>query len=172
MKAQRGGVKIRISQLSNGIHKYHFTPPASEIGLDSRFPKNVTVDATLDKNGGQMVLSAEVAASALFECDRCIGEFKREIAGRYKAAYVTEKGGDARGENEEPRALPPDAYEIDLTSDIREVLMLSVPIKLLCKENCRGLCPHCGVNLNERTCSCKVEITDTRWESLRKLYER
>jgi uncharacterized protein len=58
---------------------------------------------------------------------------------------------------------------IDLDSVIFEQIMLQIPIKALCAESCRGLCPHCGINLNEATCNCEAETFDERLAVLKKL---
>ena len=66
---------------------------------------------------------------------------------------------------------------LDLTDDVREDILLSLPLKFLCQEDCRGLCPHCGQNLNEGTCSCQEldqeisaeEQEENPWSQLDKL---
>jgi len=59
--------------------------------------------------------------------------------------------------------------EIDLRSDICENLLLMIPMKRLCKEDCLGLCATCGANLNLETCHCKSATIDARWEKLKNL---
>lgn len=75
----------------------------------------------------------------------------------------------ADAEAEEVYALPARGNELDLSGAIREHLLLAVPEFVECQDACRGLCPHCGVNLNETTCSCERSDTDERWSVLRKL---
>lgn len=65
--------------------------------------------------------------------------------------------------------LSPDQEKIYLKEDIYEYAELSIPLKRLCKDDCKGLCPHCGKNLNEETCNCKDEKTHDVWEPLKKL---
>jgi uncharacterized protein len=50
---------------------------------------------------------------------------------------------------------------------LREQVLLAVPIKAVCREDCKGLCPHCGRNLNEGACSCEDELEDPRWAALK-----
>jgi uncharacterized protein len=67
--------------------------------------------------------------------------------------------------------VPMGMAEIDIAGPVREALILELPLKPLCREERRGLCPVCGVNRNERACDCKVEKTDSRWDGLRNLLE-
>jgi uncharacterized protein len=70
---------------------------------------------------------------------------------------------------EEVVFLHPDTDKIDLDKDIRDYAILAVPMKKLCSENCKGLCPKCGKNLNDDLCDCIEEIIDPRWEVIQKL---
>jgi len=54
-----------------------------------------------------------------------------------------------------------------LEDTLREQVLLAVPLKALCREDCKGLCPHCGQNLNERACSCVEDVEDPRWAALK-----
>jgi uncharacterized protein len=65
--------------------------------------------------------------------------------------------------------LHPETDTINLTDDIRDYALLAIPMKSLCSENCKGLCPNCGANLNDGPCKCKEEKIDPRWEPLLKL---
>jgi len=55
---------------------------------------------------------------------------------------------------------------------LREQVLLAVPLKTICREDCKGLCPHCGKNLNEVQCSCATEKNDQRWEALKDIREK
>ena len=67
------------------------------------------------------------------------------------------------------RRIPEDAGELDLKEAIREEVILSQTLLVLCDPDCKGLCPQCGVNLNEESCECSVEEADPRWDALRAL---
>jgi uncharacterized protein len=56
-----------------------------------------------------------------------------------------------------------------LEDTLREQVLLAVPLKALCREDCKGLCPHCGKNLNESACSCEDEVEDPRWDALKEI---
>ena len=65
--------------------------------------------------------------------------------------------------------LPIDAVELDLTNLLNEMVLVNHPIKMLCKDDCKGLCVNCGIDLNENKCQCADTQTDSRWDKLRKL---
>ncbi len=56
-----------------------------------------------------------------------------------------------------------------LEDTLREQVLLSVPLKTVCREECKGLCPHCGKNLNESACTCADQIEDPRWSALKEI---
>ncbi len=107
------------------------------------------------------------------ECSRCLNIFDAELTGDLNFIIKTGEGKtetSATGE-EDIVYIKPSEPVIDLHHLIRESLILSLPLKPLCDEDCRGLCPDCGVNLNEETCNCKREEDDERWEGLKSLLE-
>ena len=168
-KKRSDGIKIRVSGLSNGLHEYHFSVAPSEIGLESNFSLPVQVDDALDKTTRQLYLKAAVATKAKFVCDRCTDEFEHALSNTYNVFYVYDEESSGALPPEEVQYLKPDTVHIDLADDVRQFVLLSVPLKLLCRDDCKGLCPRCGTNWNAGTCACKQETTDSRWEGLEKL---
>jgi uncharacterized protein len=70
---------------------------------------------------------------------------------------------------EEIQILRADMNYIDLDDDVRQYIMLTIPQKLLCREDCQGFCPTCGVNKNIASCTCDAQAVDSRWDALKKL---
>jgi len=70
-------------------------------------------------------------------------------------------------DSDELMIIPYNVEEIHFTDPVKEVIFLSIPMKPLCKDSCKGLCVHCGTDLNYETCNCKEESVDPRWEKLR-----
>ena len=169
MEYPKNEITIRIAQLAEGLHEYHFLPEASEIGLEDNFQQPVRIDATLEKDAQQLYLKTSVHAGGIFCCDRCTDEFKRELTNEYAMIYVYNELDAAKFEEDEVHVIDIHAPSIDLTEDVRDVVTLAIPLKMLCKENCKGLCPQCGVNRNHQTCSHNDEAVDSRWDGLKKL---
>ncbi len=164
-------MKINISNLSEGVHEYELSRSAEELGLSEDFTGNVVAHAVLEKTTRQILLRAKVRAQAVFQCDRCANEFRSDIRSVFEAAYVWEAGSSGE-ESDDFHILSPDTNIIDISKDVKEYTLLAVPLKLLCKENCAGLCPRCGRNLNAMPngiCTCPPKEMDSRWGALEKL---
>ncbi len=162
-------MKINISNLSQGTHDYELSKSATDLGLAEDFLGDVTARVMLEKSSRQILLRAHIAANAVFHCDRCLEEFRKEITPTLQTLYVWNAADEPGKEDEEVRALPPDANMIDISADVREIVVLNVPLKLLCKEECAGLCQHCGKNLNNAAngeCDCAPNEIDPRWNKL------
>ncbi len=172
VEIEKASLKIRISGLSNGLHDYNFLVEPSLIGLNGNFHSPVGVQAHLDKSARQIFLRAEIQTSGQFECDRCLDEFQLPLNAALTVVYLYDKDEAAKYAEEDIQILTPDTVYIDPTEDVRQVIILSVPLKLLCREECKGLCPRCGANLNHATCTCVQDSSDPRWNSLRGLIDQ
>ena len=159
---------IKIANLSDGEHRFSFDEKVKNVGIEEPFFGNCKVEAKLAKFNNQLVLNADIVLSSKFECDRCGEDFDNEIKTQYQMVYLF---GDEPEDNDDINLtyLPADADKIDLDVDVRDFALLSVPMKKLCKEDCKGLCANCGKDLNEGNCNCKAEDIDPRWKPLMEL---
>jgi DUF177 domain-containing protein len=162
---------IKISNLRDGEYLYKFNEPVEEIGLENPFYNNFKASVKLSKIHNQIILDAELSAYADLECDRCTSLYKKEIKSKYRMVYLF---GNIEGEPDslDVTYLPEDADKIKLSDDFRDYLILAVPMKKLCKEECKGLCARCGKDLNEGDCNCEKNIVDARWLPLMELKNR
>ncbi|UCD17613.1 MAG: DUF177 domain-containing protein [Candidatus Zixiibacteriota bacterium] len=114
-----------------------------------------------------------VSAQIEVECSRCLEMFKTELATEMECVIKTGEGKPvlSSGVMEECIYLKQNEHVVDLTDVVRQALTLALPLKPVCREECRGLCPNCGVNLNEEECDCSEDEIDERWEGLRNLLE-
>ena len=162
--------EINIGGLAEGEHQYRFEGSGPDLELGESFHRPVTVAVVLDRSGRQFLLRVEYRTSGTFTCDRCLEPFEKNIEGSYKILYVPDGGPDPMdGGRGEVQVIPSDAQVISLDEDLRQFLLLNVPGKLLCRDDCRGLCPTCGTNWNTGSCDCVVPETDSRWDALRDL---
>ena len=162
-------MKIQVGGLSEGLHSFRFEARAADLRLGESFPGVVTIDVQVEKTGHQLALNGTVKTVGAFECDRCVARFTRPLVGRYRMHYLQD-GTDAKGlDPSEVQAIPAGQSIIDIRDDVRQTVLLSVPLKVLCREDCKGLCPKCGGNLNERQCNCRDTAVDSRWDKLRSL---
>jgi uncharacterized protein len=160
---------IKINNLKEGTHHYNLDEPVGSLGLEEPFFDKVNINLSLQKQHNQIVLDAELHLDAHFECDRCISDFNTTLETKYRVVYLFGNNHDEDNESLNLTYLPFDAAEIVLDKDIRDYALLAIPMKKLCKADCKGLCPECGKNLNEVSCTCKYQEVDPRWLPLEDL---
>ena len=125
------------------------------------------IEATI-AGSGEVVIRGSVQGSLVQECRRCLAELNSPFDTELTLVFVPadELGEDPAGD---VYPLEASATVLDLRGPIHEELVLTVPSYAFCKEDCRGLCPRCGTNLNEQDCQCSEEDVDPRWDALRTL---
>jgi DUF177 domain-containing protein len=153
-------LKINISNLSEGVHEYQFEESPSSIKLDERFSKPVFVQVEIEKRRRQLFLTGHIKTVGRFVCDRCLDEFDNHIDADYRMTYVYDASDAGEIDKDELTVIHTSTNEIKIDDDVREYILLAIPFKLLCKEDCAGLCGTCGANHNHETCDCSAEKTD------------
>ena len=126
---------------------------------------SVDVKSVVENRAGIVTYSGKADFVLCAECDRCAESFKRDISVDFEHVLVSELQND---ENDDYVLV--EGMKLDAQSLIREDIILSLPTQLLCKEDCKGLCHICGVNLNEKQCGCKKPV-DSRLAVLMQLLE-
>ena len=142
---------------------------------DSNFLSPVKVKFNLKKLKDGIEVFGTVNTVLELSCSRCLEHFNHNVNGQFEAFYIKKEHTDLK-EKEELSNLENIIYyensEIDLTERVIEAIILSVPEIPLCKEDCKGLCPICGENLNEHPeHTCEVEDIDPRFEKLKQLLD-
>jgi uncharacterized protein len=125
------------------------------------------------KDGHRFRLVGRVETGLKLSCSRCLESFPSPVAAAFDLVYLPR--GQNVGEGE--RELADDDFStafyddetIDLVQLVREQLYLALPMKPLCGDDCQGLCPECGTNLNRGSCGCKRDWDDPRLAALRAL---
>lgn len=133
---------------------------------------SVDGSVTLKRIRQTLYLEGDLRTQAETVCSRCLEAARLPISASFK--YVLSPAQEEHPEEQElsPEDLDFVCYQddlIDLDPLIIEQIMLQIPMKVLCSEDCRGLCPHCGANLNQRVCHCHDEHMDIRLAILKKL---
>jgi uncharacterized protein len=104
------------------------------------------------------------------DCSRCLCEYECPLHMKIEEEFFPLTDiftGAPLSPPEEPDVFTIDEQHIlDLTEAIRQSVLLALPMKPLCREDCEGLCPQCGQNLNENVCSCSSDRMDPRWAKL------
>jgi uncharacterized protein len=162
-------MKFNTGSLSIGVREYSFLEETGTVGLNDRFFGDVSVLARVEKTSKMIELQASLKVNARLICDRCAEEFITTISKTYRMVYFFDENDKAGYPEEEISVLPSENTIIDITDDVRQFIQLAIPLKILCRIDCKGLCQLCGTNLNENTCSCDDSFIDPRWEQLNKL---
>lgn len=164
-------MKIKISNLPVGIHEFEFEKNTDELEIDKQFIDKLILDVTLDKSLKQIVLNCNLTIFLELSCDRCTCDYKKEVNTNFLLLYVFDKK-DFDEEEIDVKYLSPTEDKINITQDVIEYAKLSIPLKQLCDEDCKGLCYKCGTNLNEKKCDCTTEEINPVWESLLKMKDK
>jgi uncharacterized protein len=109
-------------------------------------------------------------------CARCLEPVRQDVARTFELLYRP-RGSDAGKEELSVTAVEADIgyYDGDgllLEDVLREQVLLAIPLKVVCREECKGLCPTCGKNLNEGGCQCSPAMADPRWSALESLKDK
>lgn len=153
-RVSESGLRLNISKLSEGIYDFSLQTEPLQLELSEAFTSPVSVNVKLDKSSSQIYLKAEIALDVNFTCDRCLIDFKSEIHTLFNIFFMYEARSLKGEQSNDIQILSPDTNYIDIAEDVRQYILLAIPIKILCSENCRGLCPSCGIDLNENQCKC------------------
>ena len=138
-------------------------------------PVNLAMD--VHKMGADAFRVAGRARTRLeLDCSRCVEPFQVPVDAEFDLRYVPQEQNSGEGEREVADEDLSTAYYrdgmLDLIEMLREQFQLALPMKPLCAEDCRGLCPECGANLNRTSCGCAPKWEDPRLAALKGLVYR
>ena len=134
-------MKVRLSDIpEKGLTlSERFDPAAKKLDTpELTFAAPLTVTAAFQREREVVMVQVEALGDIEMTCGRCLEVYKQPYDGRFSLGY------DVKGE-----------LFLDVTDDIRQEILLSYPVLFLCREECLGLCPRCGKNLNQELCDCK-----------------
>ena len=142
----------------------NFTINDEEFLKEARLDKNVLITGEIYKIKDSLTFSGKLEYVITVECARCLKEFDKKIETKFLADLVEEE--DMESDNLQ-MVITDGTIKMD--EAIKQLIYLSMPMKSLCRDDCKGICPNCGVNLNEETCQCESSITDPRFDKLKDL---
>ena len=156
-------MKILLSHISVDKTLFDFSGNKDEFDIPE-LADGVHVNVSAYQTGENYAFTGTMSATLRLSCDRCLELYDLDIKQDFEVIYTSEEGAD---KDDHVMFLPPQDVEIDLKPYIRDTMMLNIPFKKVCSDDCKGLCPVCGENLNMSACTCKNEKTDPRWDSLK-----
>ena len=130
----------------------------SVVGTTVSDDADVVVDTVLEWVSDGLLATGTASAPWVGECRRCLGAVTGEVGAEFCELF---EESPREGESYQ---LRPDT--IDLAPLARETVLLDLPLAPLCRADCRGLCPVCGIDLNQGSCACTESSLDPRWAAL------
>jgi uncharacterized protein len=179
-------MKIDVRAISNdagALMELNIALEPGEIGLESEgfmFCHHVQFEGTVTNiSRGVLQLTGNVSAFVKTNCDRCLCETEFEVGNRldviFKSSLVQSRNlefdSDETPEYDDEDEYQYQGYELIPDKALRDAILLTLPVKVLCKEDCKGFCTNCKTNMNETNCKCgdNMETRKSRFEELRKL---
>jgi len=172
-------VKIHVADIEETEKETSFVEDVGEINralstgasVDYQLSGDIPVHLSYYRAGSDLIFRGEVHGTVAGTCARCLESYPFSLDQEFR--FVLKPVSDVKGEP----ALSPDELvesfyegdEVDLTPLLREAVLLALPTRPLCREECTGLCPKCGANRNVKPCGCREEWVDSRFDVLRQL---
>ncbi len=164
-------LKLSLLAVSRGEARVREEVPAdhpmfAETGVSLATP--LQVDLTARPVGDGVFVRGTLRGTVRMACRRCLEDTVRELDETVDFLFDELKEDEEEAEGE-VYPLPARGDEVDLTDAVREQVLLRVPQYVLCREDCRGLCPKCGADLNTAPCDCAPDEPVSPWSALNKI---
>ena len=173
-------MKIKVDDIAAEARELSFREPEEDVnralsrgaGGEWRLKTPINVHVSYYRAGTELFFEGDLKAPTGAACARCAEDFESEVERPFRFIMtprsIAEEGG-AAAEPDDGEYSVYDGDEVDLGPLIREEILLALPTRPLCREDCRGLCPRCGTNLNQGECRCPEPAGDPRLAVLRSL---
>lgn len=156
----------RFFESENEREEFSFALDLSDVEIWGHRPLNapVVIEGVLQSRSSIVTLAYKASAQLHTFCDRCLCEFERPISFSFSYTLVRQLQDRDRED-----ILPVEGDDLDLDELCTSDIVLNLPLKFLCREDCKGLCPICGKNKNLSDCDCLNSETDPRLAALKAL---
>ncbi len=171
-------MKIRIDDIGEkGLHIKTKRKPAwvtnipefSEENSSLRLVSDVFLDFTVTKIVKEITVKGILSYEILSPCARCLDMVKKKLAPELNLLLSPGKAEQDYEDELDYESYDENSLYIDLSSYIMEKIAIAIPFKIICKEDCKGLCQMCGTNLNYQTCTCNARWVDPRMAKLKNI---
>jgi len=169
-------MRIELDRLEQDGGKFSRTYEPGELPLDDDevgLVEPAEVSGRIRRDGKEVELSGELHAKIKTACDRCLQPVNLSIGAEFKERFVSAVSWRAEQQHElqeeDLNLAVFDGEAIEVDELVREEILLAVPAHVLCREDCKGLCPVCGIDRNQTSCQCETKGTDSRWQGMENL---
>ena len=146
----------------------------SDLDVEISFERDLEAEATdrfvadgnlvVDNTVAHVLLTGELAVRGRYDCDLCLEMF--DLTYPAEVEIVIHRTGEDAGDESDVFEIHQQHGPVDLSEALREAAMIAWPLRTVCNDTCKGICPTCGRNLNQGSCECSAESTDPRWDGL------
>lgn len=165
-------MQINVSQLLQepigSTRDYEINANAEIIGDANNY--NIQGTCRLMKTQRSVLVKCALDADVELTCVRCLGRFHHPLKIKFEEEYIPtvdiHSGANLPPSEDSGSFTIDERHNIDLSEALRQYSLLAVPMKALCDDDCAGLCPKCGKDLNQGKCDCPAEDADPRWAKL------
>jgi len=169
-------MRIELENLEGGKGDFaHVYNPDELNPVDERVKLTApaTVNGKIRLAGNEVFVNGHVDTRAQVECDRCLKPIELPVNADFELEYISsseyESSAVAELTEAEMSVSVFDGDAIDVDEIVKEQILLAVPTRMLCREDCKGICPQCGTDMNTGECNCVTEDIDPRWAALKNL---
>jgi uncharacterized protein len=165
---------VDLLTLAEGLTEFGFNIPTAHLSSDDTLPeftRPVRCTVEVYRKGIQVVINGKFDAIVKLNCSRCLELSEHRVTAEFTSDFrpyseIPAGEGDIELTPEELDITWYQNNELDLTDQVRQNILVNLPMQPLCNENCRGLCVQCGTNLNTGTCQCKNEDDENPFKKL------
>jgi uncharacterized protein len=166
---------ISLQQLERRPVRFKVDIPAGEIEYDSNTTQTSVLHAEgsarlLSRSLGEVRIEGNLSVTVEATCDRCLEAAALPINHRFDLVYMPSGESGAIDDEIDKAGIEVGYYEgngLRLEEILREVVLLALPMRLVCSDACKGICPVCGLNRNQGDCGGHAEAVDDRWSQLK-----
>jgi uncharacterized protein len=167
-------MRIELENLEGGKSEFaHVYNPDELNPVDERVKliAPARVNGKIRLAGNEVFLNGHVDTRAQVECDRCLQPVEIPVSADFELEYISgseyETSAAVELTEAEMSVSVFDGKAIDVDEIVKEQILLAVPTRMLCREDCKGICPQCGTDLNADKCECITDDIDPRWAALK-----
>ena len=163
---------LTIKGKRNAQLELNFTETLQEMGThlgNLELKEPINLKGSITNLGNCFVLKADIKTKVKMNCSRCMKELEHEVDIPILERFIGDKADEVGQEDDEVWFF--EGNVIDLNDVVISNISLNMPMKILCSDDCKGLCPKCGQDLNESDCGCDTTEIDPRFAKLSELFK-
>jgi len=169
-------MRIELERLNELEGRFSHRYTAGELVLsdpEARLTGPAQIQGKVERRGNEVEVRGELRAGVEVGCGRCLKPVQIPVSAVFDERFtpaVSWRAEELHELTEEDLNLSVfDGEAIDLDDLVREEILLAIPGHVLCREDCQGLCPGCGIDRNVSSCQCEALERESRWKGLREL---